>query len=68
MRYTVAGNHTLLHRDASQAALQVAQSTNVVAGGITYDDGGVRSAVTDAALFSQVSSDWNKLAGIDTGN
>lgn len=48
------------------AAVFIAQSTNV-AGTITMEDEGPRTSVVDAALESQVSTDWSKLAGIDTG-
>lgn len=52
---------------ASAAAVYLAQATNV-AGTITMEDEGPRTSVTDAALDSQVATDWNKLAGIDSGN
>jgi hypothetical protein len=53
---------------ARNAAFFVAQSTNVVAAGITMEDEGVRCAVEDAALFGQMTADWDKLAGVDSGN
>lgn len=53
--------------EAFTAAIYLAQSTNVVAGGITMEDEGVRAGVADAALLSQISGDFNKLAGIDLG-
>lgn len=52
---------------ASNAALYLAQSTNV-AGTITMEDEGPRTSVSDASLLAQITSDWNKLAGIDTGS
>lgn len=52
---------------AAIAAVFLSQSTNV-ANTITMEDEGVRTSVTDGALFSQVSSDWNRLAGIDSGS
>ena len=55
-------------RDTAQTAAPfLAQSTNVV-GTITFEDTGVVTTVTDAALLAQVASSWNVLAGIDTGN
>ncbi len=44
----------------------VANSTNLVAGIITYDftDGRIKTDVTDAAISSQIASDWNMLAGV----
>lgn len=52
---------------ANNAALYLAQSTNV-AGTITMEDEGPRTSVSDASLLAQITSDWNKLAGIDTGS
>lgn len=52
---------------AVRAAVELAQSANVGTT-ITMEDEGVRTSVTDAQLFAQVSADWNKLAGIDSGN
>lgn len=54
--------------EARKAALHLAQSTNVIAAGVTYDDAGIRTGVSDAALYGQVFGDWNKLAGIDAGS
>lgn len=52
---------------AAQAAPLLAQSTNV-ANTITLEDSGITTSVTDGALLSQISSSWNTLAGVDTGN
>ena len=52
---------------AAAAAPYLAQTTNVV-GTITFEDNGVVTTVTDAALLSQVASSWDVLAGIDAGN
>lgn len=52
---------------ANIAAIYLAQATNV-AGTITMEDAGATTSVTDAALESQIASDWNKLAGIDLGS
>lgn len=54
--------------ETAKVSLYMAQSTNVVTAGITLDDSGVRTAATDADLFSQINTDWNKFAGIDLGN
>ena len=51
---------------ARNAGSYLAQSTNV-RNTITYENEGVRTTVLDADLESQISHDWNILAGIDTG-
>lgn len=52
---------------ATAAAPFLAQTTNV-ANTITFEDNGILTTVTDAALLSQINASWNTLAGIDTGN
>lgn len=52
---------------ARQAANYLAQSTNVVAAGITMEDEGPRAAIDDAGLLSQITSSWDILAGVETG-
>lgn len=54
--------------EAAKAALFLAQAINVTSASNTFDDAGVRCDVSDAALYSQITSDWNKLAGINTGS
>lgn len=49
------------------ASVFLAQSTNVT-GTITMEDEGARTSVTDAALASQIATDFNRLAGLDSGN
>lgn len=48
---------------AGQAATTVVGGPNVQ-GTVTLEDAGIVTTVTDAALFSQVSSFWNNLAGV----
>lgn len=50
-----------------QAANYLAQSTNVVAAGITMEDEGPRAAIDDAGLLSQITSSWDILAGVESG-
>jgi hypothetical protein len=47
-------------------AAVIASSANLVASTITYDftDGHVKTDATDAAISSQIASDWNMLAGV----
>lgn len=52
---------------AQVAAPFLAQSGNI-APTIEDTDDGVRTTVVDAALFSQVNSSWDALAGVDSGN
>lgn len=52
---------------AAIAAVYLSQATNV-AGTISRTDDGVVTSVTDANLDSQITTDWNKLAGIDSGS
>jgi hypothetical protein len=52
---------------AAAASIYLAQSTNV-RGSITMEDSGAQTTVDDAALESQIFSDWNLLAGIDQGS
>jgi hypothetical protein len=50
----------------SQAAGLVVGGPNVK-GTVTLEDSGVVTTCTDAALFAQVSTLWNVLAGVDSG-
>ena len=52
---------------ATAAAPFIAQTTNVV-GTISFEDNGITTTVTDAALLSQIAASWDTLAGIDEGN
>lgn len=52
---------------ARGAASYLAQSTNVVAAGITMEDEGPRAAIDDAGLLSQITSAWDVLAGVEAG-
>jgi hypothetical protein len=61
---SVIGNAAMM---AQQAAGLVVGGPNVK-GTVTLEDAGVVTTVNDAALFSQVSSLWNILAGVDTGS
>jgi hypothetical protein len=51
---------------AQNLANVLANRTNLVAGNTTYDfsTGHVKTDVTDAAISSQIASDWNMLAGV----
>lgn len=61
---SVIGNPEGTARGASN---YLAQSTNVVAAGITMEDEGPRAAIDDAGLLSQITSSWDVLAGIESG-
>lgn len=54
---------------AATAAPMVVGGGNII-GTVTYDEPSntVTTSVTDGAIFAQVGSFWNALAGIDTGN
>jgi len=58
----------------ANSALMVAQAASTVVGGInmlgTVDvtDNGVETTATDAAIFSQVATFWNLLAGVDSAD
>lgn len=47
-------------------AVTIANRTNIIGSNITYNfsDGHIVSDVTDAAISSQIASDWNMLAGV----
>lgn len=49
------------------ASVWLSQSTNI-ANTVTMEDEGPRTSVSDAALQSQINTDFNKLAGLDSGN
>jgi hypothetical protein len=51
---------------AQNVAAVIANRTNLVAGTVTYDWNNGRPAtdVTDAAIQSQIATDWNLLAGL----
>jgi hypothetical protein len=51
---------------ADQVADLIATRTNLVASAVTYDFSrrAVVTDATDAAILSQVASDWNMLAGV----
>lgn len=52
---------------AQIAAIYLAGSTNV-RNTVTFEDEGPVTTVADADLASQINTDWNVLAGIDSGN
>ena len=51
---------------AAQLAPVIAQRTNLVASTVTYDftSAQVQTDATDAAVLSQIASDWNMLSGV----
>jgi hypothetical protein len=57
---------TIINGGGGNIAAIIANSTNLVAGNTTYDfsTSHVKTDVTDAAISSQISSDWNMLAGV----
>jgi hypothetical protein len=52
---------------AAVAAPFVAQGTVVLAA-TTMEDEGPRTTVTDAQLITQITADWSKMAGVDSGS
>lgn len=52
---------------AAVASSYIAQSVTI-AGTITMEDEGPRTSATDAQLFTEITADWNALAGVDSGN
>ena len=51
---------------AAQLAPVIAQRTNLVASTVTYDftAAQVQTDASDAAILSQIASDWNMLSGV----
>lgn len=52
---------------AAQAAPFIAQNATVFPT-ITMEDEGPRTSVTDAVLIQQITADWSKMAGVDSGS
>jgi len=58
----------------SNSAMMVSQAAYTIVGGINLvgtvqlTDNGVETSANDAAIFSQVSSFWNILAGVDSSD
>lgn len=58
----------------NSSQMMVAQAASTIVGGInligTVDltDNGVETSAADAAIFSQVATFWNALAGVDSGD
>ncbi len=65
-RRTFARNVLANNDVAQRLAVVIANRTNLVAGATSYDftSGHVVTDVTDAAISSQIASDWNLLAGV----
>lgn len=53
---------------ASAASVLLAGSTNVVGTVVTDGNGQADSSASDAALLSQIATDWNVLSRCDTGS
>lgn len=51
----------------ANAAAMVVGGTNLI-GTVTITSGKATTSVTDAAIFAQVGTFWNALAGVDLGN
>lgn len=56
----------VLNGGGSNLPQVLANSTNVIASNVTYDftDGHVKTDATDAALSSQIATDWDMLSGV----
>lgn len=52
---------------AQTAASFIAQAATIAAT-ITMEDEGPRTSASDAVLFTEITNDWNALAGVDSGN
>ena len=58
----------------NNSAMMVAQAASTIVGGINLlgtvelTDNGVTTSATDGAIFSQVSTFWNSLAGVDSAD
>src|SRR5688572_24843457 len=61
---SVIANPEAMARGASS---YLAQSTNVVAAGITMEDEGPRANIDDPGLLSQITAAWDILAGVESG-
>ena len=51
----------------SQAAFVIVGGVNII-GTVEITDNGVQTSANDAAIFSQVSTFWNILAGVDSSD
>lgn len=51
----------------AQAAATVVGGINLI-GTVSLTDNGVETSATDAAIFSQVATFWNVLAGVDSAD